>query len=378
MHSPAAERRITIHLMKTVPVEIPATAPHRYDIRIAAGLLGGLGEAVRAVAPAPTCGLVSDSNVGPLYAAQAAASLTAAGYRVIQHTLPAGEEHKTLANVSAVLDTLLNAKIERATPIVALGGGVVGDLTGYAAASLVRGVPFVQVPTTLLSAVDASVGGKVGVDHPTGKNLIGAFHQPRLVLTDIATFKSLPPREVRCGLAECIKHGVIRDADLFEFIRMNATRLLACEESAMAELVARNVAIKAAVVGEDPFERGVRALLNFGHTFGHAIETVTDYAAVAHGEAVALGMIAAGRMATALGRFPAADLDRLISLIKLVGLPTARPGLDLDRTFAGMFSDKKVRGGKLRFILPSRIGHAEIVENVPEAPVREALASLTH
>ena len=275
---------------------------------------------------------------------------------MIAHVIPAGEQHKTLATVSTALDAFLNARIERATPIVALGGGVVGDLGGFVAASLLRGVPFVQVPTTLLSAVDASVGGKVGVDHATGKNLIGAFHQPRLVLTDIATFKTLPVREIRCGLAECIKHAVIRDADLFTFIKQRGKELLACDMAAMAQLVARNVAIKAAVVQEDPFEKCVRALLNFGHTFGHAIETVREYAGILHGEGVALGMVAAGRMATALGRFPAADLAAMIELIGAVGLPTAQPGLDVERTFAAMFSDKKVRGGKLRFVLPSRIG----------------------
>jgi 3-dehydroquinate synthase len=366
----------TIARMTTIPVHIPAVAATTYDVRIGPGLLGTLGEAVRAVAPAPSAGLVSDSNVAPHYLAAAKASLEAAGYRVIPHTLPAGEQHKTFASVGAVLDTLLAAKVERATPVVALGGGVVGDLAGYVSASLLRGTPFVQVPTTLLAAVDASVGGKVGVDHPTGKNLIGAFHQPRLVLTDTATFKTLPPRELRCGLAECIKHGVIRDPALFAFIRDHIARLHACDLDAMTDLVARNVAIKAAVVHEDPFERGVRALLNLGHTFGHAIETVTDYAAVAHGEAVALGMVAAGRLAHGLGRFPADDLSALIGLIRAAGLPTALPTLDVDRAFATMFSDKKVKAGKLRFILPTRIGHAEIVTDLPDAPARAALASL--
>jgi 3-dehydroquinate synthase len=314
--------------------------------------------------------------VAPHYLKGAVASLEAAGYRVITHVLPAGEEHKTLANVSAALDTFLNARVERATPIVALGGGVVGDLGGYAAAALLRGVPFVQVPTTLLAAVDASVGGKVGVDHATGKNLIGAFHQPRLVVQDIGTFATLPPREIRAGLAECIKHGVIRDAGLFDFIARELARILANDAAAMSELVARNVAIKAAVVAEDPFEHGVRALLNFGHTFGHAIETVMGYSGILHGEGVALGMVAAGRMAAALGRFPRADLDRLVALIAEAGLPTTLPGADVEKIFATMFSDKKVKGGKLRFILPTRIGHAEVVTGVEDGPVREAIASL--
>jgi 3-dehydroquinate synthase len=368
--------------MHTIPVQIPAVAPHSYEVRIGAGLLDQLGALMRQVAPAPTAGIISDSNVAPHYLARATKSLEAAGFRVISHVIPAGEHYKTLATVSSALDAFLNARVERATPITTLGGGVVGDLGGYVSASLLRGTPFIQVPTTLLSAVDASVGGKVGVDHPAGKNLIGAFHQPRLVLTDIATFQTLPPRELRCGMAECIKHAVIRDADLFAFIRENIGRLLACDLGLLSELVAKNVAIKAAIVHEDPFEKGMRALLNLGHTFGHAIEATSDYAAlatgggIAHGEAVALGMVAAGRIAEALGRFPKQDLDAMIALIAAAGLPTRHVALDLEKTYATMFTDKKVRSGKLRFILPTRIGNAEIATDIPEQAVRDALASL--
>ena len=366
--------------MKTVTVNIPAHNPAAYDIRIGGGLLARLGEMLRAVAPAPTCAMVTDSNVGPHYLAPATAALEQAGYRVVTHVIEAGEQHKTLATVSAALDTILGARVERATPVVALGGGVVGDLAGYVAASLLRGVPFVLAPTTLLAAVDASVGGKVGVDHKAGKNLIGAFHQPRLVVTDIDTFRTLPAREIRCGLAECIKHAVIRDAGLFDFIRQNAGVLGTCAKAGwgetMGDLVARNVAIKAAVVEEDPFEHGVRALLNFGHTFGHAIENVMEYAGIQHGEAVALGMVAAGRMAVRLGRFGTEDCGRMAALIQAVGLPTRLPGLDSDKIFAAMFTDKKVRGGKLRFVLPTRIGQAEVVEGVAEGAVREAIGEL--
>ena len=314
--------------------------------------------------------------MAPRYLAGAKASLAAVGYRVIEHVIPAGEQHKTLETVGGALDAFLNGKVERATPVGALGGGVVGDLGGFVAAALLRGVPFIQVPTTLLSAVDASVGGKVGVDHAAGKNLIGAFHQPRLVLTDIATFRTLPVRELRCGLAECIKHAVIRDAALFAFIQKNVGFLLACDLAALEELVARNVAIKAAIVHEDPFERGVRALLNFGHTFGHAIENVMESAGVAHGEAVALGMVAAGRMAHGLGRFSTEDFAAMVALIAAAGLPTALPELDVDKTYSAMFTDKKVKGGKLRFIVPTRIGQAEIVGDVAEGAVREAILFL--
>jgi 3-dehydroquinate synthase len=250
----------------------------------------------------------------------------------------------------------------------------VGDLAGFVAATLLRGVPFIQVPTTLLAAVDASVGGKVGVDHPAGKNLIGAFHQPKLVLTDIATFSTLPPRELRGGLAECIKHAVIRDPGLFDFIAGNLSKIMACDPAALAHLVAANVAIKAAIVQEDPYEKSVRALLNLGHTFGHAIETVTHYR-VSHGEAVALGMLAAARLSHARGEFPAGDLHRLTTLLLALELPTSL-SLDPDQLLAAMATDKKVQSGKIRLILPVRIGEARIVADVPEREILAAAASL--
>ncbi len=362
--------------MTILSVNIPTIAARPYEVRIASGLLGKLGSLVERVAKAPTCALITDSHVAPLYLGAARASLQAAGFRVIEHVLPAGEEHKTIGSAVAALDVLLHAKVERATPVIALGGGVVGDVAGFVAATLLRGVPFVQVPTTLLAAVDASVGGKVGVDHPAGKNLIGAFHQPRLVVTDIDTFKTLPDRELCGGLAECIKHAVIRDASLFEFITDNAAKFAACDAPALAELVARNVAIKAAIVAEDPFEHGVRALLNFGHTFGHAIENVLNYRGITHGEAVALGMVAAGRLAWRRGMFPKKQLQQLVTLIDYVGLPTEHAELDVDKAFAAMATDKKVVSGKLRLILPTRIGEAQVVTGVADTEVRTALQSL--
>ncbi len=278
-----------------VHIQLPAPPAPAYDVLVESGALSNLGTHADTVAPAPSCGLITDTNVAPLYLAAAKTSLQAAGYRVIEHIIPAGEAHKNIQTATTAIDAMLNARIERATPIIALGGGVVGDLAGFVAATVLRGVPFIQVPTTLLAAVDASVGGKVGIDHAAGKNLIGAFHQPRLVLTDIATFRTLPPREVRCGLAECIKHAIIRDADLFAFITAQLPQILAHDPAAMQELVAWNVRIKAAIVQEDPFEHGVRALLNLGHTFGHAIETITNYQ-IQHGECIALGTIAASRL----------------------------------------------------------------------------------
>lgn len=349
-------------------------------------MLGELGPRVRAlVSPAvPTCGLVSDTNVAPRYLAAARAGLAGAGFKVIEYVFPAGERHKTLATAAAGLDALLNAGggrmgggVERGTPIIALGGGVVGDLTGFISATLLRGTPFIQVPTTLLAAVDASVGGKVGVDHPAGKNLIGAFHQPRLVLTDVATFATLPARELRCGLAECIKHGVIRDEALLTFIERQQAAIMARDPGKLEELVAWNVRIKVAVVQADPFEKSVRALLNLGHTFGHALETLGSYSDLQHGEAVALGMVAAGRLAERRGMISGTQRQRVENLLVMVGLPVQRAGgIDVEAVYAGMQTDKKVAGGKIRLVLPKGLGDAEVVRDVPEAEIKWAIGTL--
>jgi 3-dehydroquinate synthase len=362
--------------MLTVPVDLPTPAPIFYEIRIGPGLLAQLGPMVRALAPAPTCGIVSDTNVAARYLPHARASLAQAGYRVIDYVFPAGESHKTLATVAAGLDIFLNARIERATPIVALGGGVVGDLAGFISASLLRGTPFIQVPTTLLSAVDASVGGKVGVDHPAGKNLIGAFHQPRLVLTDVATFATLPDRELRCGLAECIKHGIIRDEKLLTFIETHHAALLARDTARLAELVAWNVRIKAAIVRADPFEKSVRALLNLGHTFGHAFETLGSFSDVQHGEAVALGIVAADRLAERRGQLTASERQRVETLLGRVGLPTSLPGVDPQRVLGAMQTDKKVAAGRIGVVLPRGLGDAEVVRDVADGDLIWAVGTL--
>ena len=361
--------------MNTIHVNIPPSSATHYDIRIGPDLLAQLGQLVKPLAPAPSCGLITDSTVANLYLQKARESLAAASYRVIEHIIPAGEQSKNIQHATDALDTLLHARIERSTPVIALGGGVVGDLAGFVAATLLRGVPFVQVPTTLLAAVDASVGGKVGIDHAAGKNLIGAFHQPKIVITDISTFVSLPSSEIRGGLAECIKHAVIRDASLFAFIAANLPKISVADPATMQELVSRNVAIKAAIVEEDPFEHGVRALLNFGHTFAHAIENVLNYG-ISHGYAVAAGMTAAARLAHKLGRFPHNDLCELLTLLDTAGLPTCCLNIDVDKVVAAMWTDKKVKSGQIRLILPTKIGHAEVVTGVSEAHLREAIESL--
>jgi 3-dehydroquinate synthase len=294
---------------------------------------------------------------------------------LLEVIIPAGEDHKNLATVSKVYDRILEAKIDRRTPIIALGGGVVGDLSGFVAATVLRGVPFVQVPTTLLAMVDASVGGKTGVDHAVGKNLIGAFHQPVAVIIDPQVLTTLPPRELRSGLAECIKHEIIRDAEGFASLEKNIDRALALDMSYLADLIAHNVSIKARVVEADPFERAERAHLNLGHTFGHAIETVSNYS-YAHGECVALGMIAAARAAIKLGMMDEKAVERITKLIAAAELPIGGMKLDVGAVVAAMIYDKKVKSGKIRFVLPNRIGQVVIRDDVPPAVVRNAVESL--
>ena len=363
--------------MPVISIDIDTKIAPRYDVHVEAGLLEHLGAMVRRVAPAPSCALLSDRNVAEHYLPRVREALRRADYRVVEFVFPPGEPHKNLATVAQAYDVLLGARLERASPIVALGGGVVGDLAGFVAATLLRGVPLIQVPTTLLAAVDASVGGKVGVDHAQGKNLIGAFHQPRAVLADVQTLATLPAVELQCGLAECVKHAVIAEAPLLEFIVDHLPRIVRHDVSALIELITRNVRIKARIAGADPFEHGMRALLNFGHTFGHALETIGEYNELRHGQAVALGMMAAAQLAVARGLFSAMDAARLRALLERIGLPVRRPGLDIPRVLAAMQSDKKIRSGALRFILPVGLGRAEIFTDVTEAEMRAALGAIT-
>ncbi len=356
----------------TIHAAVPGS---EYDIIVRHGLLADVGGILRSISDARKSALITDNTVGPLYARTVEGSLIAAGFEVRTTTVPAGEQHKTLANVSILYDQLLSWGIDRATPILALGGGVIGDMAGFAAATILRGVPFVQIPTTLLSMVDASVGGKTGIDHPVGKNLIGAFHQPRTVLIDPATLNTLPPRELRSGLAECIKHEIIRDAAGFAELERHIHRALALDMDYLASLVAHNVQIKARVVAADPFERGERAHLNFGHTFGHAIETVSGYS-YAHGECVALGMVAACRAASAMGIFDESSIRRVIDLIEAAGLPTGGMSLPVEKVVSAMMFDKKVKSGKVRFVLPTSVGSVTVRDDVPAEVVAAATASL--
>jgi 3-dehydroquinate synthase len=356
----------------TVPVNIPGAS---YHIEIRPGLLREIGREISALTRSRKVGIVTDSLVGPLYVHVVEESLRESAFTVISAHVPTGEDHKNFTSIEAIYDQLLPSRLDRQTPIIALGGGVIGDMTGFAAATILRGVPFIQLPTTLLSMVDASVGGKTGINHHVGKNLIGAFHQPIAVLIDPNVLKTLPLRELRAGLAECIKHDIIRDAEGFARLEGSIEQALKLEIDYLTELVAHNVAIKAAVVAADPFEQGERAHLNFGHTFGHAFETLTRYT-MSHGEAVGLGMVAASRLAQKLGMIDQSSTARITDLIKRAGLPTCGAPPDTNAVLESMKFDKKVHGGKLRLILPDRIGHVVIRDDVQIEAVREALQSV--
>lgn len=368
----AAGAFATMPPVPTVSVKIPGAT---YDIQIKRGLLRELGKHVGAVSRSRKVAVVTDSIVGPLYSQRVEEALGESGIDAVTARVPAGEDHKTVRSIEAIYDQLLPARLDRSTPVIALGGGVIGDMAGFAAATILRGIPFIQVPTTLLAMVDASVGGKTGVNHATGKNLIGSFHQPIAVLIDPEVLQTLPPRELRGGLAECIKHDIIRDAEGFNRLEKEIGRALALDIDYLTELVAHNVAIKARVVEADPFEKGERAHLNFGHTFGHAIETVSHYQ-YSHGECVALGMVAAADLAVRLGMIDDASRRRICDVIAKAGLPTGGMKLDVKQVVETMAFDKKVKSGRLRFVLPERIGNVVIRDDVPMDRVTQATESL--
>jgi shikimate kinase/3-dehydroquinate synthase len=308
--------------------------------------------------------LVSDDVVGPLYADRVVASLEGADLRVARCTMPAGEAHKTLDTVSDLYGQFLAAGLDRSGLVLALGGGVVGDVAGFAAATFMRGLSLVQVPTTLLAMVDSSVGGKTGVDLPAGKNLVGAFKQPALVAIDPATLATLPAADFRAGLAEVVKAGVINSPELFDRLEDGQVNL--------SWIIRQAVAVKVAVVEADPYERGRRAVLNLGHTFAHAFEVLSDYQ-LRHGEAVAMGLAAASRLAVDLGRCPPDASRRIVALLDHLGLPTTIPDYDPEAVWEAMTSDKKKRGKRLRFVLPLNIGQVDIFDDVPRRAVLAAL-----
>ena len=353
--------------MNTLTVEL---AERSYPILIGPGLLENAALLDEHV-PRGTVLLVSNTTVAPLYAAALKRGL---GDRtIVEAILPDGESYKTLATLARILDVAVTNRLARDCTVVALGGGVVGDMAGFAAACYQRGVDFVQVPTTLLAQVDSSVGGKTGVNHPGGKNLIGAFHQPIAVLADTNTLATLPPRELRAGLAEVIKYGLIHDAAFFDWLEVNIDRLLASNPEALTHAIRRSCEVKAEIVGRDERERGDRALLNLGHTFGHAIESATGYSTWLHGEAVGAGMLMAAAMSRECGLLSATDVARLRALLHRVGLPIAAPDVSPAAALEHMKIDKKVKAGRMRFVLLNRIGAAIVTADYPPEALQTTL-----
>ena len=364
----------------TIRVNLPQEA---YDIRIAPDGLDRLGEWILGEQPLVKLGqkvlLVSNPVVFERYGKRAIASLEKAGYPVCHCILPAGEQYKTLASIEKIHNVAYEHRLERSSAMVALGGGVIGDMAGFAASTWLRGIAVVQVPTSLLAMVDASMGGKTGVNHPKGKNLIGAFHQPKLVLIDPNVLKTLPVREFRAGVAEVIKYGVIWDKPLFE--RLEAAERLDDYNHVSTDLLQymleHSCQAKADVVSQDVKEAGIRALLNYGHTIGHAVESLTGYSIINHGEAVAIGMVAAGQIAVDMGLWEKSATERQDALIEKTELPTRLPeGLDIDEILITLKSDKKVKEGTVRFVLPKGIGEAFVSDRVIEEVVRNVLKKL--
>src|SRR5262245_37426797 len=353
--------------MQRIDVEL---GDRSYPIFIGAGAMAPADEFSRVI-PARDVLIVTNTTVGPLYADKLAASL--APRRCIEVELPDGEVHKTLSNVSRMLDVLIANRFGRDACVVALGGGVVGDMAGFAAACYQRGIPFVQVPTTLLSQVDSSVGGKTGVNHPGGKNLIGAFHQPAAVFADTDTLATLPDRELRAGLAEVIKYGLIVDRDFFEWLDANAEKLLARDTVALTHAIRRSCEVKAEIVARDEHERGDRALLNLGHTFGHAIESATNYSGWLHGEAVGAGMLLAADVSQRLGWVSAADVASVERVLQRFGLRTDVRSLAASTIAENMKIDKKVAAGRIRLVLLKGIGKSVVTGDYDDAALRETL-----
>jgi len=351
-----------------------ALGERSYEIEIGRGNLAQAGALVAGRTGARHAILIADENVRLPHAEQVAASLRAANLRTDLLLVPPGEPSKSVAQAERLWNELLRCQADRKSAIVAVGGGVVGDLAGFVAATFARGLKFVQVPTTLLAQVDSSVGGKVGINLPQAKNIVGAFWQPAAVLIDLAVLETHPDREYRSGLAEVVKHGVILDADFFGWLEQNIPALNQRQPAALEKIVARSCQIKAQVVQQDERElTGLRAVLNYGHTFCHAIETVTGYGRYLHGEAVAIGMVCASRLAVLLGRIGPELTERQTRLLAALGLPTQIEGLDADALLAAMQHDKKTEHGRLRFVLPSKLGHVELVEGVTPDLVRRAL-----
>ncbi len=351
-----------------------ALAERSYPIHIGPGLLNATELLIQYLKQKHVA-IVTNTTVAPLYLAKIAKPLRDAGVQVVEIILPDGEQYKNSDTLNTIYDALINNRCERNTTLIALGGGVIGDLTGYAAATYLRGVPFIQIPTTLLSQVDSSVGGKTGINHPLGKNMIGAFYQPQLVLIDIDTLHTLPRRELSAGVAEVIKYGLIRDVRFFEWLEINMAKLMALDEATVAEAVYRSCQNKADVVAADEKEAGERALLNLGHTFGHAIENAMGYGVWLHGEAVAAGTIMAAELSLQMGWLQADDMQRIKTIFAAARLQHTPPALGAEKYLELMGLDKKVQDGKIRLILQKGIGKSVITSDYDNDALQMMLAS---
>lgn len=348
-----------------------------YEIRIRPGILGEIGPCLSTLGLMGKVGVVTNPVIARLYASAVLRSLRAAGMDASTIVVPEGERAKSLRSVSLILDALVKARFERGSVLVALGGGVIGDLAGFAASIYMRGIPFVQVPTTLVAQVDSSVGGKTGVNHPLGKNLIGTFSQPRLVLVDPDTLRTLPSRERVAGLAEVIKYGVIADEGLFVYLEQHMERLLKLEDEPLSHVIARSCEIKASIVAQDEREVGLRRILNYGHTIGHALESLGGYRRLVHGEAVAIGMVQEADLARHLGRCAPEVVERQRTLVHRAGLPDALPAVSFSELWAAMQHDKKVAEGRVYCVLPERIGQV-VVQPLERGACRQWFDRLRH
>ncbi|PCI44906.1 MAG: 3-dehydroquinate synthase [Proteobacteria bacterium] len=353
-----------------------ALGERSYDIHLQAGCLKNIGDAMRGLFPnAERCMVVSNDVVAPLYLDVVDKSLIAAGWQVFSHILPDGEHFKTVQTWSAIMDALMDSRLSRNEPIIALGGGVVGDMTGFAASCYRRGIPFVQVPTTLLAQVDSSVGGKTAVSHPHGKNMIGAFYQPRLVWIDSNVLQTLEPKQLRAGLAEVIKYGAIWDRGFFDFVEDQAEALLDLDETAIHKVIVESCRYKAEIVMQDETEQGARALLNLGHTFGHAIESMTHYTAYLHGEGVAIGMRMAARLSEIRGDAPQGTEATMVKALRALALPVDPPKFTAAEWLDAMGHDKKNIGSRIRYVLLKGIGEGFIAEDVVNSEIESLIAS---
>ncbi|MDO8684277.1 MAG: 3-dehydroquinate synthase [Armatimonadota bacterium] len=360
--------------MATIRVEL---GDRSYDIRVEPGALGTIGEMATAACSSRSAAVVTNPKIGGLYAGIVTKSLEAAGIRCALITIPAGERYKSLNTCRRLYDEFLSAKLDRGSVVVALGGGVIGDIAGFAAATYLRGLSFVQVPTTLLAQVDSSVGGKVGINLPQGKNLVGAFHQPKGVLIDPFVLRTLPKREVRAGLAEVIKHGIIYDQGFFDILREKMAFILALDAETVAQIISRSCEIKAGVVAADERESGLREILNFGHSLGHGIETAAGYGRYRHGEAVSIGMVGEAHIAERMGIAERGVTEAIRQILASAGLPTALSStVSLDAVLTSLALDKKARQGKVRFALPTRIGAVVRRDDITQDMVMEALLAL--